>query len=81
MRMDYDDAAQRVESAVVELERAGNNEGAIITGWVVVAEFIDREGNPYLGCYAANGLPYWRVNGLLDAAPHVIGYLEEYEDE
>jgi len=79
--MEYDQAADRLENAIVELERAGNAEGSIVTGWVVVAEFLDHQGSPHLACYASRGMPWWRVNGILEAAPSAIEYVEECEDD
>jgi hypothetical protein len=43
-------------------------------GWVVIAEWIDEDGNPDLTAFAREGMPYWRINALIDSAPMEIVY-------
>jgi hypothetical protein len=76
-----DDAERALENAIVEYEKATNEVGKILVGWVVAAEFMDEDGQPYLAAYAARGMPFWRIDGLIDAAPHAILYMEEVEDD
>ena len=54
---------------------------AIITGWVIVAEFVDSQGTPDLHAFAMTGMPYWKINGMLEAAPHEIAYSDEDDDD
>ena len=75
-----DQAEQNLEQALVEYERAVDGEGTLITGWVVVAEFLTREGVPHLAAYASRGLPYWRIDGMIEAAHSTIAYAVEDED-
>lgn len=79
--MTLEEAERALEDAIVEYEKATNAVGQILVGWVVAAEFIDDEGQPYLAAFAARGMPFWRIDGLIDAAPHAILYMEEIEDE
>lgn len=76
-----DEAERNLENAIADYEKAANGLGMILTGWVVAAEFIDVDGHPYLAAYAARGMPFWRIDGLIDAAPHAILYSEELEDD
>jgi hypothetical protein len=75
-----DEAAHNLERAIMDYDRAAEGEGAIITGWVTVAEFIDHEGQPHLAAYAAHGMPFWRIDGLIEAAPSAMLYMEEFEE-
>lgn len=52
---------------------------AILTGWVIVAEFMSTDGTPDLAAFASTGMPYWKINGMIEAAPHEMEY--DYEDE
>lgn len=79
--MTLDEAERALENAIAEYEKATNAMGKILTAWVVAAEFIDEDGQPYLAAYAARGMPFWRIDGLIDAAPHAIPYMEEIDDE
>jgi len=76
-----EEAERNLENAIAEYEKAANGLGHILIGWVVAAEFIDQDGQPYLAAYAARGMPFWRIDGLIDAAPHAILYMEEVEDD
>lgn len=76
-----EEAQQHLEHAILQYEQAAESEGALLTGWVVIAEFIDRDGHPHLSAYAAEGLPYWRIDGLIEAAPAVMLYAEEFEGD
>lgn len=75
------DAEQRVENAIRSLEDEAGGEGVLITGWVVVAEFIDADGSPTLSAYAREGMPYWRINSLVDCAPLEMIYDEDDFDD
>ncbi len=70
-----------IEAATLTYLREVYEDPAIITGWVVIAEFVDSKGVPDLHAFAASGMPYWKINGMLDAAPAEIAYHEDDEDE
>lgn len=76
-----DEAERNLENAIADYEKAANGIGTILTGWVVAAEFIDGDGHPYLAAFAGRGMPFWRIDGLIDAAPRAILYSEELEDD
>lgn len=75
------DAEQRIELAIRALEDEAGGEGVLITGWVVVAEWVDGDGSPTLSAYAREGMPYWRINSLVDCAPLEMIYDDEYDDD
>jgi hypothetical protein len=52
----------------------------IVTGWVVVAEFVDSEGTQALAAFTSTHMPYWKINGMLEAAHYEMNYAEEQED-
>jgi hypothetical protein len=70
-----------LEAAMLKYLREIYEDPAIITGWVVVAEFVDSKGSPDLHAFAATGMPYWKINGMLEAAPHEIAYSDEEDDD
>ena len=70
-----------LEQSILRYEQSIGGVGALITGWVIVAEYVDSTGQPHLAAYSADGMPYWRVDGLLEAAPSALMYSEEFEDE
>ena len=74
-------AERNLEQALVEYERAVDGEGTLLTGWVIVAEFLTREGTPHLAAYASKGLPYWRIDGMIEAAHNTILYVDAVDEE
>lgn len=76
------DVEKRIEEAIRAYDRECNPEdyNALLIGWVVVAEWIDADGEPNLSAFAREGMPSWRINGLLEAGPSTIAYDEEDED-
>lgn len=71
-----------IEQAILAYLREVYEDPAIVTGWVIVAEFVDSKGVPDLHAFAASGMPYWKINGMLDAAPAEIAYHDDdYDDE
>jgi hypothetical protein len=79
--MSHKDAEGELENAITGFERETGSGAALLTGWVVVAEFMDPDGTPRLETWAAEGMPYWRINGMINAASDEVFYLEEYDDE
>lgn len=71
------DAEKQIENAILAYEKESEGEGVLLTGWVVVAEWINTDGEPELSAFAREGLPYWRINALLEAAPYEIIYDDE----
>jgi hypothetical protein len=74
-------AEDAIEAATLAYLREVYDDPAIITGWVVIAEFVDSKGTPDLHAFAATGMPYWKINGMLDAAPSEIAYTYDDDDE
>jgi hypothetical protein len=70
-----------VEAAVLRQLQEEYENAAIVTGWVIVAEFMTSEGAPDIHAFAADHMPYWKINGMLDAAPHEMVYAYDDEDE
>jgi len=70
-----------VESAILGYLRQVYEDPAIITGWVVVAEFVDRSGEPELHAFAASNMPYWKINGMLDAGPAAMNYSDDDDED
>lgn len=73
------DAEKTLEQAIIAYDREAHGENAILTGWVVVAEWVDENGEPAMSAYAREGMPYWRIDGLLSAAPDQFPYVD-YDD-
>jgi hypothetical protein len=71
------DVETGIENAIRAYDRETNEGNSILTGWVVVAEWIDENGDPALSAFAMERMPYWRINALLEAAPDQIEYDEE----
>lgn len=53
---------------------------ALVTGWVLIAEIMDADANPDLVGFAAENMPYWKINGLLDSGRDVIEYDDTLAD-
>lgn len=74
------DAERRLEESIIAYDHEEASGNALLTGWVVVAEWIDADGAPNLTAFAREGMPYWRIDALLEAAPNEIIYGDEDED-
>lgn len=68
------DAETQIETAIKAYEKESGGDGALITGWVVVVEWIDENGDPALSSFARENMPYWRIDALLDAGPEAMMY-------
>ena len=79
--MDSQESESALEVALVALERANEGDGMLLTGWIVIAEFIDGDGNPLLSGFARTGMPYWRIDGLIDNATDALCYVEVDDSE
>lgn len=56
-------------------------EDAILTGWVLVAEWIDHDGEQWLSKGHAAGTAPWTAAGMLHEALHGTNWPREGEDE
>lgn len=74
------DAERMLEQAIIAHDRQIDGGNAILTGWVLIGEWIDADGQPAMSAYAREGMPYWRIDGLLSAAPDQFGYVD-YDDD
>lgn len=68
------DAEMRIQEAIRAYDKENGNDNALLIGWVVVAEWITADGEPNLTAFAQEGMPYWRIDALLEAAPNEIIY-------
>lgn len=74
------DAETRIEMAIKAYDKETGGDGALLTGWVIVAEWIDENGDPSLTAFARERMPYWRIDALLDAASDEILYQDDTLD-
>ncbi len=74
------DAEAVLERAIIGYDREADGQNAILTGWVLIAEWIDEDGSPAMSAYAREGMPYWRIDGLLSSAPDQFAYVD-YDDD
>jgi hypothetical protein len=79
--MEFSQEEDDLERAIIAMEKFMEGDGVILTGWVVIAEFINQDGDLVLAGYARSRMPYWRINGLLDAGPEALAYAEEWDIE
>jgi len=68
------DVERMLEQSIKAYDMESNGDNAILTGWVLIAEWIDENGDPALTAYAREGMPYWRIDGLLASAPEQFLY-------
>jgi len=76
---DSPSTTEQLESAMLAYLRENYDGVALVTGWVLIAEIMDAEAVPDLVGFAAENMPYWKINGLLDAGRDVIEY-DQYAD-
>ena len=72
--------SETIEKGILQVLQDEYENAAIVTGWVIVAEFMTTDGTPDIHAFAADHMPYWKINGMLDAAPHEMGYAYDDED-
>lgn len=70
----------RLEAVMLEYLRSRYEGIALVTGWVLVTEIMDSNGEPNLAGFAMPGMPYWKISGLLDYAEDVMEYEDESEE-
>ena len=76
---DLYDTEKELEAAIVNHDAECDGGNALLVGWVLVSEWIDKDGNPNLVSYAKEGSPYWRVEGLLQMGNLGFTYIPEDE--
>ena len=78
-------ATEQLETAMLAYLRENYEGVALVTGWVLITEIMDADAVPDLVGFAAENMPYWKINGLLDSGRDVMEYGEyenaEIEDE
>lgn len=52
---------------------------SMITGWAVVIEYIDKNGDMQLSAFASD-TPSWRIDGMLREGIDMLTYEHEYDD-
>jgi hypothetical protein len=73
------DVEQKIEQAIKAYDEETGGENALLMGWVVVAEWVDQDGEPNLTAFARERMPYWRIDALLQAGKDEILYADEDE--
>lgn len=74
---DLYDTERSLEEAIIRHDNEYDGGNALLTGWVLVAEWVDKDGNPNLTAYAKTGLPFWRVEGLISGVNLAMNYDNE----
>lgn len=69
VRQDQD----RVAVALQQCNPHSMPEGSLLTGWVVVAEFMDPNGEKWLTRLSHPGSSVWTTDGLLHYGLHKMG--------
>ena len=75
---------QEVSTAVQGLATLLDKEGALNTGWILVSEWMDSNGNFWFSTHSEPEMPIWRLNGMLVHAQSSVvreHYLESDTDE
>lgn len=78
---DLFDAETLIERAIKAYEKEVGGDGELLTGWVVVAEWVDAHGDPELTAFARERMPHWRISSLLEEAPFHIIYDDDDDDD
>ena len=75
------DGEDEFEEAMLKFLRANYEDISMLTGWVLVAEIMESNGDPNLLGVAAEYMPYWKINGLFDSGREVMEYQQLTEAE
>lgn len=59
------DGSEVIEEAIRRLSPSVDPSGAICTGWVMVAEWVDASGRWWVTKWSDKGTPPWRAEGLM----------------
>lgn len=60
--------SEKVNAFLQELGPGGIKDSAVLTGWVLVAEWMDEEGEKWISKGCADNLTTWAANGFLHEA-------------
>lgn len=79
------DASSIIKDMLSELASHLDQKGAMCTNFVLVSEWVDSEGSYWLATHGEEGIPPWRVEGMLSYALNNVqedfGDEDEYEDD
>ena len=67
--MDYKERKARLHESIAQYG-ADIPEGAVLTGWVMVTEWIGESGDRFLARCHADGMTNWAANGFFYDALH-----------
>jgi hypothetical protein len=67
---DSDDGRGAIHEAIQANARLGRDDGAILTGWVLVAEWLTPDGDRWLSRGWAEGTTNWAAKGMHHEALH-----------
>ena len=67
------DPNEIVEAAIQALAGLVSPDGAVCTGWVLVSQWSDVEGNQAMGYQTGDRTATWTQRGLLSEALHDLG--------
>lgn len=77
---EYTLASEEIGQAIqTNAPSAGEVEGAVLTGWCVVAEWMAPDGDRWLSKMHPPHVTTWQANGMHHEAMH--GFWPEMEDE
>jgi|LauGreSuBDMM15SN_2_FD.fasta_scaffold193919_1 hypothetical protein len=77
------EATHKIKNMLTELATHLDKKGAMCTNFVLVAEWVDSNGDFWLSTHGDEGIPPWRVEGLLSYALSQVSEdfaLEEEDD-
>jgi hypothetical protein len=62
------ESTKKIKDMLTELASHLDKKGAMCTNFVLVAEWVDSNGDFWLSTHGDEGIPPWRVEGLLSYA-------------
>lgn len=62
------DAILQFRDALDNLGRFLHHDGAMLTGWALVCEWMDASGDVWMTAHSDRSTPPWRVHGLMSFA-------------
>lgn len=68
MSGDSDPGRDAIHDAIQANARLGKEDGAILTGWALVTEWMDPQGGRWLSKGHSAGTTKWAANGMLHEA-------------
>jgi hypothetical protein len=77
MTMELDEARPIIAEAIQQAAVPNQIEGALLTGWVIVAEYISPDGKKWLSRMDSEDLTQWLRQGML----HDALYGDEWDPE